>query len=513
VGDGLVAFRVWAPNASSVAVRLEGDALREEELHEFEPDGSGVHERVLAAEPGAHYTYVLDGAAEWPDPCSRHQPHGISGPSRVVDPGAFVWSDADRPGLALDDLVVYELHVGAFTAEGTFEAAIPHLSGLAELGVTAIELMPVAEGPGTRGWGYDGLFAYAPHRAYGGPDGLASLVDAAHAAGLGVLLDVVYNHLGPGSERIAAFGPYLTDRHRTFWGDALDYTRPAVREWAIQNACSWVRDYHVDGLRLDATHAVLDESEPHVLAELAQRVRDENAAALVASEMETGDLRPTEVWGHDAQWADEFHHELHVLLTGEREGYYADYGSMGGLARQYERRPAERLVFCAQNHDQVGNRAVGDRLDAKHGALAATCLLFAPQTPLLFMGQEYGERAPFQFFTDHEDPAIAEATREGRRREFADFAAFAGADVPDPQAEETFRRSKLTREVDRDLLELYRHLLALRRDLPRDVETSCSEEERWLRVRRGPVELLANFSGESRAIDGTEVGPWSARVR
>jgi len=504
---GLVRFRVWAPNAASVAVRLR-DAL-----HELEHVGEGVHEAELPAQPGDDYAYVLDGRDEWPDPCSRHQPEGIRGPSRVVDPAAFVWSDADWRPPALADLVIYELHVGTFSEEGTFEGAIPYLRDLAALGVTAVEVMPVAEFPGSRGWGYDGVHAYAPHHAYGGPAGLVRFVDAAHAAGLGVLLDVVYNHVGPGSERIAAFGPYLTDRHHTFWGDAIDYAQPAVREWAIQNACMWIRDYHLDGLRLDATHAVFDDSERHVLAELADRVREHNPAALVTSEMETGDLRPIEQWGHDAQWADEFHHELHVLLTGEQEGYYADYGSVAGLARQYERTPPERLIVCTQNHDQVGNRAVGDRPDPKHGPLAAICLLFAPQTPLLFMGQEYGEPRPFQFFTDHDDPEIAEATRRGRREEFADFAAFSGEGVPDPQAEETFVASKLSREGSAEFRELYRELLRLHRGLPKEAEAEYSEEERWLRVRRGPVELLANFSDEVRTIDGTEVAPWSALLR
>jgi len=505
--SGLTRFRVWAPSAEVVAVRLsDGD-------HELEHVGEGVHEAEITARPGEDYTYVLDGGDEWPDPCSRHQPEGIRGPSRIVDTGAFVWSDRDFVPTPLDDLVIYELHVGTFSDEGTFEGAIPHLNGLADLGVTAIEVMPIAEFPGRRGWGYDGVHAYAPHSAYGGPEGFVRLVDAAHAAGLGVILDVVYNHVGPGSERISAFGPYFTDRHHTFWGDAIDYAQPAVREWAIQNACMWVRDYHVDGLRLDATHAVYDDSERHVLAELADRVREARPGALITSEMETGDLRPIEEWGHDAQWADELHHELHVLLTGETEGYYAEYGSVAGLARQYERTPPERLIVCSQNHDQVGNRAVGDRPAAKHGPLAAICLLFAPQTPLLFMGQEYGERSPFQFFTDHIDPEIAEATRQGRRQEFADFASFSGEEVPDPQAEETFLASKLSREGSDDLRELYRELLRLRRTLPKEVETEHDEQERWLLVRRGPVELLANFSDETCTVDGSEVAPWSAVLR
>jgi maltooligosyltrehalose trehalohydrolase len=390
--------------------------------------------------------------------------------------------------------VIYELHVGTFSEEGTFDGAIPYLEELRELGVTAIELMPVATFPGNRGWGYDGLYAYAPHPAYGGPEGLARLVDAAHAAGLGVILDVVYNHVGPGSEALAAFGPYFTDRHETFWGESIDYERPAVREWAIQNACQWVRDYHVDGLRLDAVQAILDDSPRHVLAELAERVHEESPHALVISETEVDDYRPIEEWGHDAQWADGFHHELHVLLTGERDGYYERFGSLEGLAHELERRPSERLVVYAQNHDQVGNRARGDRLPRELLRVAAACTLFAPHTPLLFMGEEYGEERPFQFFTDHIDPSIAEATREGRKREFERFSAFAG-EVPDPQARETFERSKLDRSrADEEVRRFYRELLALRRDLPREVEVEIDEPARTLRARRGEVELVADFA-------------------
>jgi maltooligosyltrehalose trehalohydrolase len=486
IGDR-VALRVWAPNASSVVVRLRG------EEHALSEAGDGVWEAELPARPGDDYHFVLDGDRAWPDPCSRFQPEGLRGPSRVVDTGAFAWTDDGWPGIRLEELVLYELHVGTFTPEGTFEAAIPRLRELRDLGVTAVELMPVATFPGNRGWGYDGVYASAPHPAYGGPAGLARFVDAAHAAGLGVVLDVVYNHIGPGSEALTAFGPYLTDRP-TPWGHAIDYARPAVREWAIQNAELWVRDYHVDGLRLDAVHAVFDESEPHVLAELAERVRHVNPRALVISEMEAGDLRPIEEWGHDAQWADELHHELHVLLTGERDGYYADYGSLAGLAAQLERTPSERLVVCSQNHDQVGNRAFGDRPRPEERRIRAACVLFAPQTPLLFMGEEHGEQRPFQFFTDHVDPAIAEATRAGRRREFERCAGFDAEDVPDPQAQETFERSRLDPAGgDPELRAFYAELLRVRRELPREVETSVDEERRVLRVRRGPVELVADF--------------------
>jgi maltooligosyltrehalose trehalohydrolase len=435
---------------------------------------------------GEEYVLVADGK-EWPDPCSRWQPEGVRGPSRVVDTSAFEWTDADWHGLKLDELVIYELHVGTFSEEGTFAGVIPRLTGLRELGVTAIELMPVATFPGERGWGYDGLYTYASHEAYGGPEGLARLVDAAHAAGLGVILDVVYNHVGPGNEALRAFGPYFTDRHATFWGDAIDYAQRGVREWAIQNAEMWVRDFHVDGLRLDAVHAIFDDSPLHICAELKQRVGD----ALVISEMEIGDWRPIDEWGHDAQWFDATHHELHVLLTGEREGYYADFGSVENLAKELQGmgHDPRRLVVCAQNHDQVGNRALGGRLPEEALRVAAAVTLFSPCTPLLFMGEEYFETAPFQFFTDHIDPAIAEATREGRKKEFEAFTSFSGENVPDPQEVETFLRSKLhPREPD----PLYRDLLALRRELPRELVTEVDWQV--LTLRRGSATLVADFA-------------------
>jgi maltooligosyltrehalose trehalohydrolase len=459
---------------------------------------------MLGLPPGAEYGFELDGVrplnscdgSELADPCSREQPGGLRGPSRVLDTGTFTW-DAEPVAVPLEDLVIYELHVGTFTPEGTFDAVVPRLPGLAALGVTAIELMPVATFPGGRGWGYDGVLAYAPHRAYGGPHGFARLVDAAHANGLAVILDVVYNHVGPGS-RLAEFGPYFTDRYDTFWGDAIDYSHRGVREWAVQNAELWVRDYRIDGLRLDATHAIFDESKPHIMTELAARVRAAHAGALVIAEAAIGDHRPLGAWGDDAQWADDFHHALHVLLTGEREGYYKDYGRVADLARAYEE--DRRFVVCAQNHDQVGNRALGDRLPPATRRVAAACVLFAPQIPLLFMGEEYGETAPFQFFTDHDDPEIAEATREGRKREFAKFSAF-GGEVPDPQDPATFERSKLHPAAgDEGLRAFYAQLIALRRSLPRDVDTDADERLRILRVRRGKRELVADFANMTASI-------------
>jgi len=525
-GDGRTLFRVWAPRARAVAVEAGG------RLAPLDDAGLGTFEGLAPAAGGERYRYVLDDAATWPDPCSRDQPDGLRGASAVVDPAAFAWSYAGWQGLDREELVVYELHVGTFTPEGTFDAVVPRLAALRELGVTAIELMPVATFPGTRGWGYDGLYTWAPHAAYGGPAGLARLVDAAHAAGLGVLLDVVYNHVGPGAEALEAFGPYFTDRYGTFWGRAINYDDAdsgAVREWAIQNACMWLRDYHLDGLRLDAVHAIYDMGARHVLAELAERARAVRPGALLIAESGLNDprvIRPPAAggWDLDAQWADDFHHALHTLLTGERDGYYADFGRTSDLAATYRRpylrpggyspyrrrrhgapaddRPPGQFVVCAQNHDQVGNRALGDRLPDHALRLAAFATILSPFTPLLFMGEEYGERRPFLYFTDHDDPAIARATREGRRHEFAAFAGFAG-EVPDPQDPETFARSVLRPEAgDPALRALYAELLVLRRRLGRAEARALAvdEERRTLRVGRGDLELCMNLSPRPAGI-------------
>lgn len=522
--DGGVEFRVWAPKAKeSVAIKLAGQG---EQV--LEPEGYGIYADVIEAAPGDDYYVLLDGRRR-PDPCSRFQPKGIRGPSQVVDTGAFEWT-AEPPTVRPEDLVVYELHVGCFTPEGTFDAAIADLPRLAELGVTAVEVMPVAAFPGQRGWGYDGIYVYAPFAPYGGPAGLARFVDAAHAAGLAVILDCVYNHLGTsGTKAMTDFGPYFTDGHQTGWGKGLNYDAARsdpVREWAIQNAEMWVRDYRIDGLRLDAVHAILDESPTHLVAELTARVHAIRQDATVIAESNANDpatIRPPAMggWGVDAQWADDFHHSLRTLLTDERQGYYADFGTVGDLAKAFDRpfvydgqyskarekrvgapagdRAPAQFVVCSQNHDQVGNRALGDRMPRPARPLAALCTLLAPFTPMLFMGEEYGEEAPFQFFTDHIEKKIAEATRKGRRKEFEAFVEFAG-EVPDPQDVATFERSKLTREEDPEIAALYRRLFALRGEMSGESEASYDEDERWLRVRRGPHEIVANFADEERRV-------------
>ena len=521
-GGGVTRFRVWAPRASSVAVETAGG------ISPLAEEGLGVFAGEAAAVAGDDYRFVLDGEHRYPDPCSRFQPEGVRGPSRVVDPGGFAWSGGDWTGLSREELVIYELHVGTFTPEGTFAAAAARLPELRALGVTAIELMPVATFPGERNWGYDGLYAWAPHPAYGGPQGLAALVDAAHGHGLGVILDVVYNHLGPGSEAFEAFGPYLTDRYGTPWGDAVNFDdreSGAVREWAIQNACMWVGDYRIDGLRVDAVHAIHDEGARHVLAELCARVdRVSGGRAVTIAESDLNDPRVLHDaghggWGFDAQWSDDFHHALHARLTGERDGYYADYAAVADLAAATERpfvydgryspfrrrrhgAPAtgiapERFVVGTQNHDQVGNRALGDRPPGPARALAAMWTILSPYTPMLFMGEEHGETRPFLFFTDHIDPFIADATREGRRHEFKEFAGFE-EEIPDPQDPETFARSVIDPAGgDPRMRELYRELLSLRRTLPRAAaQVRFDEGAGWIGMRRGAVEVLGNFTDD-----------------
>ncbi len=508
-------FRVWAPRADSVAVSISG---RE---HAMTDAGYGVREAVLPAAAGDDYRFVLDGERR-PDPCSRWQPEGLRGPSRLLadPPRGHVF----RPP-ALHDLVLYELHIGTFSPEGTFDAAIPHLAQLAELGVTAIEVMPVAEFPGARGWGYDGVYISATQSSYGGPDGLRRLVTAAHELGLAVILDVVYNHLGAsGVTAIQAYGPYFTAKYETPWGKAINYDDAEcdpVREWVLQSAEGWIRDFDIDGLRIDAIHAIFDSSPEHIVAAISRRVHAAKAGTLVIAESGLNDPKVMRTsdrggWGADAAWADDFHHALRALVTDERDGYYADFGRVAQLAKAFTRPhvddggyspfrhrrfgapaddiPPDRFVVFSQDHDQVGNRAFGDRMPAAARPLAAFCTLLSPFTPMLFMGEEYGEPAPFQFFSDHIDEAIAVATREGRRREFAAFASF-GHEVPDPEDPATFAASKLTRERDPEVEALYRALLTVRSELAGHETHSASWDEpgRWLRLRRGEYELTMNF--------------------
>jgi maltooligosyltrehalose trehalohydrolase len=457
--------------------------------------------------PGAQYKYVLDGQREFPDPASRFQPLGVHGPSAVIAPAAYAWQDGGWSGVAQSDLVFYELHVGTFTSEGTFDAIIPRLDGLRELGVTAIELMPIAQFPGARNWGYDGVYPYAVQDSYGGPEGLQRLVDACHARGLAVFLDVVYNHLGPEGNYLGEYGPYFTDRYKTPWGPALNFDGPhsdEVRRYFVEQALYFLTAFHLDGFRLDAVHAIADQSAVPFLQDLAAAVHSRaeqlGRRVQVIAESDQNDARlvlPPIVHGYglDGQWSDDLHHALHSLLTGERAGYYEDFGELEHLAQAYRRGfvfageysshrqrrhgspprllRGEQLVVCSQNHDQVGNRARGERLSAlvdfNRLKLAAAVVLLSPFVPLLFMGEEYGEPRPFLYFTSHGDPALVEAVREGRRTEFAGFAW--QGEVPDPQDAATFAASKLQHELARQeqhsvLREFYAELLRLRRKIP-----------------------------------------------
>jgi maltooligosyltrehalose trehalohydrolase len=457
----------------------------------------------------------------------------------VFDPATVTWTDEGFTPPTAADAVIYELHVGTFTQAGTFDAAIEHLPALADLGFTVVEVMPVAEFPGERGWGYDGVFLWSAQSSYGGPEGFARFVDAAHAAGLAVILDLVPNHVGAsGAQALEAFGAYFTDRYGTFWGRAINYDdalSDGTREWLVQAGEAWVTDLHLDGFRLDAIHAVYDMSARHVLAQFADRVHAARPGALVIAESGLNDpkvMRPEAAGGlgHDAAWADDFHHALRTLLTGDRDGYYAEFGDVEQLAKAFRRPhvhdgrystfrrrrfgapaddvPPHGFVVFSANHDQIGNRAFGDRLPREVRALAAMCTLFSPFVPLVFQGEEYGEDAPFQFFTDHIDEDIAEATRKGRREEFASFAAFSGEDVPDPQALETFMRSKLTRVADPEIADLYRRMLALRRELPPgDVdEVAFDADVPSLRVTRGPWTLVCDFNQMSGEVLGPGYG-------
>ncbi|HEU4697607.1 MAG TPA: malto-oligosyltrehalose trehalohydrolase [Gemmatimonadales bacterium] len=544
--DG-VEFAVWAPKAERVDVVLESGPATG--IYPLARGDAGVYAGFVAgAGAGDDYRYRLDGGDPLPDPVSRYQPEGVHGASQVVDPSAFAWSDAGWRGRAMADLVLYELHVGTFTAEGTFEAAIARLDYLRDLGVTAVELMPVAQTPGVRNWGYDGVGLYAPQNTYGGPGGLRRFVDAAHARGLAVVLDVVYNHLGPEGDYLARFGPYFTERYRTPWGPAVNYDDAGsdeVRRFVIDNALYWATEFHVDGLRLDAVHGIYDFGAYHILEELAAEVRRQGERlgrpVLLIAESDLNDPKLVRVpercgYGLDAQWSDDFHHAAHAVLTGEDAGYYGDFGEVGHLALALAERfvyagrhsgyrgrrhgaraldvPADRFVVAVQNHDQVGNRARGERLGAlvsnASQRLAAALLLVNPYVPLLFMGEEYGETNPFLYFVDPGDPELARAVRDGRREEFRHFGW--SGEIPDPADPATFERSKLDwakpgRPPHAGLLALYRDLLVLRRSQPAlrpgasVVDVHFDESAGWIQVsltREGEPAILAVFNFTAR---------------
>jgi maltooligosyltrehalose trehalohydrolase len=534
---GGVRFRVWAPERRTVALELEVPG-KDATTPALERDRDGYWSAFVPGLPaGTQYRYRLDGDGPFPDPASRSQPEGVHGPSRVVDASRFAWQATGWTGICLEDLVVYELHVGTFSPQGSFEGAASRLEHLRDLGVTAVELMPLGDFPGRRNWGYDGVSLFAPARCYGAPDDLRRLVDRAHGLGLAVLLDVVYNHLGPDGAYLGLFSPgYFSKRHETPWGAAVNLDGPAseqVRAFLFENALHWLHEYRFDGLRLDATHAIHDDSPRHFLAELQARVRaslphrhvvviaedSRNLARMVRPELAGG-------WGLDAVWADDFHHQVRRCLAGDADGYYRDYtGSIADLATTVRDgwffqgqhssylgkprgtdptgEPPRRYVVCLQNHDQVGNRALGERLhhqvEPAAWRAASVLLLLVPETPLLFMGQEWAASTPFLYFTDHHDE-LGRLVTEGRREEFKGFAAFsdpaARERIPDPQAEATFARSRLDwsepgREPHAAAERLYRALLALRREeRPSGVERGALDvaalDEATLAVRLGP---------------------------
>jgi maltooligosyltrehalose trehalohydrolase len=538
--DGAVAFDIWAPRQQALSLRLLGpDGGVRAELPMVR-GGDGVFSlRVDGAQapPGTDYAYLVPDMGARPDPVSRCQPAGVHGPSRVISPDTFRWTDGDWRGVARGDLVIYELHVGTFSPAGTFAGVADRLPYLRDLGITAIELMPVASFPGDRNWGYDGVQLYAPHAAYGGPDGLKALADACHAHGLALILDVVYNHLGPDGNYLGVYGPYFTDRYRTPWGDALNFDGPdsdEVRRFFVDNVLYWLTEYHVDGLRLDAIHGIFDFGARPILQEIADAFHGEarrlDRPAWLIAESDLNDprvIRPKEVGGlgFDAQWSDDFHHALHAVLTGARRGYFSDFGRYEQLARAitagfayegqhspHRRRrhgaPAvedagDRFVICIQNHDQVANGYQGQRIAAVAGVdrqkVAASILFSTPALPMLFQGEEYGEQAPFDYFTSHGDPALAKAVRDGRHAEYLHLLEV-GADATawaDPQDVETFRRSTLRWESlgqrpHAEMLAFYRQLIALRRRLPalrnnrKDLtRVDFDEAGRWLTIRRG----------------------------
>ncbi|WP_103760873.1 malto-oligosyltrehalose trehalohydrolase [Streptomyces sp. SM10] len=541
-------FEVWAPESGSAVLRTAGGDVPMER----DPGRAGWWTAEAGAADGDRYGFSLDGGPVLPDPRSRRQPEGPDGESAVVDHDAYAWRTT-WAGRGLPGAVLYELHVGTFTEAGTFDAAAERLAHLVDLGVTHVELMPVCPFPGTHGWGYEGVSLWAVHEPYGGPEGLKRFVDTAHGLGLAVLLDVVHNHLGPSGNYLPAFGPYFTDTHHTPWGSAVNLDAPGsdeVRAYLLGSALAWLRDYRLDGLRLDAVHALADGRALTFLEELSTAV-DALAAELgrplgLVAESDLCDPRTTTPRteggiGLHAQWNDDFHHALHTALTGESQGYYADFAGapLGALTKAVTkaffhngtyssfrgrahgrpvdatRTPAHRFVGYAQTHDQIGNRALGDRLAVSLStglqACAAALVLTGPFTPMLFMGEEWGARTPWQFFTDHTDPELAVAVRDGRRREFGAHG-WAEEDIPDPQDPATRARSCLDwsepeREPHARLHAWYRELIALRRALPdlsdpdlASVRTAYDEEARWIAYRRGDLRIAVNLSGKPAAI-------------
>ena len=551
-------FQVWAPFAQTVELVLNpGPDLKTPRAEaqrlflEKAKEEKGGWWRVSAPHVtlGTDYAYSIDGGKLFPDPRSPWQPFGVHGPSRTLDLFNFAWSDQRWHPPPLSAAILHELHIGTFTPEGTFDSAIGRLKHLVQLGVTHVELMPVAEFSGDRGWGYDGVDLFAPHHAYGGPDGLNRFVDACHSNGLAVVMDVVYNHLGPAGNYLSDFGPYFTDHYQTPWGKAVNLDGPGsteVRRFFCDNARMWLRDYHVDALRLDAVHAIFDSSAIHFLEQLATEIEElESETGRHLNLIAENDLNDPRVvisrtaggYGIDAQWNDDFHHALHTILTGERLGYYSDFGKLADLAKALTRvyvydgrqsgyrqrihgRPvhhlsAHRFVGFLQNHDQVGNRAKSDRashlMSLRQLKVGAALVLCGPFLPMLFQGEEFGASSPFLYFTDHHEPELAAAVSEGRRTDFASFG-WKPEEIPDPQDRRTFESSKLNwneihREPHQEVLGWYRGLILLRRNTPAlqngdldRLDVEFSESDSWLILYRQSVAVICNFAGRRQSI-------------
>jgi maltooligosyltrehalose trehalohydrolase len=540
-------FEVWAPKVKSISVRVGMESLKL-----LGPDDSGWwHLRMESAGPGADYGFLLDeDRTVYPDPRSQWQPNGVHARSRIYDQSAFGWTDQRFQAPPLASVIIYELHVGTFTSEGTLDAAIGRLDYLRDLGITHVELMPVASFPGKYGWGYDGVSLFAVHEPYGGPDALKRFVDAAHSRGLAVLLDVVYNHFGPVGNYTGKFGPYLTDAHRTPWGGAVNLEEAGahqVRRFFCDNALMWMRDFHIDGLRIDAVHAFVDRSAIHFLEQLAMETETLGASLgrrlVLIAESDLNDPRivtPRDCGGYgmDAQWSDDFHHAITTVLSTEKlTGYYKDFGSIAQLAKALEKtfvydgifsrhrnrihgRPVyqlsqHRFLGFIQNHDQVGNRAMGDRISGIAGMdrakIAAALVLLGPFVPLLFEGEEWGVSSPFLYFADHDDPELARQVSEGRKREFVAFG-WDPASIPDPEKQETFLRSKLNwgelfGHPHAEMLAWYRKLIQLRRSTPclnngepGNTVVTFSEGQRWFSMTRGSVVVACNIASSDRTL-------------
>ena len=537
-------FYLWAPTANKLELEVAG-----RRYSMARRAGGWWAGEVNSAQPGMEYAFLVNEEGPFPDPRSPWQPQGVHGASKVVDHSTFKWTDNGFQATPLSSALVYELHVGTFTPEGTLDAAVGKLDYLAELGVTHVELMPVNAFPGSHGWGYDGVASFAVHEPYGGPDALKRFVDACHARGLAALLDVVYNHLGPSGNYLGKFGPYFNPCYHTPWGPALNFSGPSsdeVRRFFCDNALMWLREFHLDGLRLDAVHAMLDTSAKHFLEQLAEEtaVLEAQTGRHLALIAESDLNDPRLLWpperggfGLHAQWSDDFHHALHTVLTGESKGYYEDYGRVADLAKAlrnafiydgkyspHRRRrhgrnhgglSGHRFLGYLQNHDQVGNRAAGERIsqlvDGERVKIGAALLLTSPFIPMLFMGEEWGASTPFLYFADHQEPDLANAVREGRRREFSAFG-WAPANIPDPQEPSTFESSKLDwselkRAPHAGLLSWYRQLIELRRHEPAlmdgrldQVNVRYDESGRWLALERGPLTVACNFSDSKQRV-------------